>query len=124
MLELAEEELLGERALDLLLDDPVQGPRPELGIVASLGEERARAGREPDRHPAVPQLPLQLTDELVDDAAHHLAAERPEVDLRVEAVAELGAEEAAVLGVALVLGGPLAEADQARRILDTVEAVS
>ena len=90
-LELAEQDLVGERLLQLGLDQPRHRPRAELRVEAVLGEPVARLGRQLERHLLLDELRRQLADQLVDDLADDLGRQRVERDPRVEAVAELGA---------------------------------
>src|SRR5581483_7688558 len=91
--QLAEEELLRERLLDMLLDDARERAGAEELVVALFAEPFARLDIELDRDVAVGELLLELENELVDDAADGLWRQRREGDHRVEAVAELRREE-------------------------------
>src|SRR5690606_39998463 len=86
---LAEQELLRERALDVLLDYASHRPRAHLLIVAALRNPRPRRGLELDRDVVLVELRLELEDQLVDDARNRFLVERPELDDRIEPVAEL-----------------------------------
>src|SRR5581483_11599064 len=91
-LELAEEDLVGERPLDLVLDQPRHRARAEDRVVALARQPLARARRDRERDALLGELIVHFLDELVDDVENHLEAQRIEGDDRVEAVAELGAE--------------------------------
>src|SRR5258708_23767091 len=82
--ELAEEQLLGERLLDVLLNDAAQGTRAEQAVVALLGEPFSRRLVELDRDVAVGQLLLELEGELVYAAAASVGRERGERPHAVE----------------------------------------
>ena len=88
--ELAEQQFLGERPLDLFLDEPRHGARTHLRVVALLGQPATRIIVEQDRHALLLELRLDLDDELVDHALDDRHVERRELDDGVDAVAELG----------------------------------
>ena len=90
--QLAEQQLLGERLLDLVLDQPRHRPRAHQLVVAALGQPGARVRIELDVHVLLGQLQLELEDELVDHPADRLGAEVVERHDRIEPVAELGRE--------------------------------
>ena len=90
--QLAEQELVGERLLDLLLDQPRQRPGAVGRIVAVLGEPGPRRRAQPDGDVAVGELLLKLDDEFVDHPLDDRRRERGEADRGVEAVAELRRE--------------------------------
>src|SRR6185295_20326533 len=105
---LAEEELLGERVLDRLVEHAREGTGAEGGVEALLGEERAAGVGQLERDLLGRQLGAQLGQHLVDDLAHDQGVERPESEAGVETVAELGGEQAldrAVPGVLAAYGG-------------------
>jgi hypothetical protein len=90
----AEQQLLGQRLLDVLLDDAASGRAPILLVVArSASHLRGFGLRQLDGDVAVGQLGFQLQDELLD---HLMITSRAEAerDDRVEAVAELRREQA------------------------------
>jgi hypothetical protein len=78
----------------LELHQSAERPRPEHRIEALLGEIRASLRQQLDRDLALAQLGLELEHELVDDRLHHVERQRLEGDDPVEAVPELGREEA------------------------------
>src|SRR5206468_10178206 len=90
--ELAEQQLVGERTLDLVLDHPAQRARAVHRVVALARQVVARRLVERQLHLAVGELRAELGDELVDDLSHHALVQRREVDLGVEPVAELRRE--------------------------------
>src|SRR5262245_53895544 len=87
-LELAEEELVGERLLHLGLDEPRHRARAERGVVAARREPAPRRCRELDGDAPGRELGLQLGDEFVDHPLDRLGAERREGHDRIQAVAE------------------------------------
>src|SRR5215211_4931433 len=113
-LELAEQNLVGEALLDMLLDDPRHRPRAHLLVVAVVHEPFGGFFGELDGDVAVAELRLELQHELLDDLGDHLRAEMREGDDRVEPVAELGREHAVdrlqvvpfPLGPGEAVGGP------------------
>src|SRR5207344_1614521 len=64
VLQRPEQDLLGERLLDVLLNDARQGPRAELVVIAALGEPLIGLRRELDGDVAVTELRLELEHEL------------------------------------------------------------
>ena len=62
----AEQQLLGERALDVLLDDPRHRAGAHESVEAVLGEPCARFLVHIEDHALFLELPFQLDDELVD----------------------------------------------------------
>src|SRR6185437_6590318 len=90
--QLAEQQLLGERLLDVLLDDAGQRTRAEQTIVALLREPFPRTLVELDGDVAIGKLLLELQDELVDDAADGIRRQRGEGHDGVEPVTELRRE--------------------------------
>src|SRR5688572_12023625 len=60
--ELAEQELLGERPLDVLLDDARHRPRTHLRVVAARRDPIASRGLELDRDVVLVELGLELDD--------------------------------------------------------------
>src|SRR5262249_33082908 len=87
--ELPEQELVGELVLQLGLDHARERARAEQRIEALLGQPLARRGRQLDRDLLLGELRLDLDDELLHHAQHHLGAELLELHDLVEAVAEL-----------------------------------
>jgi hypothetical protein len=67
--QLAEQQFLGERLLDLLLDQAAHRPRAIELVIALLGQPRLGLVVEADVHIAIGELQLELEDELLDHAA-------------------------------------------------------
>src|SRR5262245_14006444 len=111
VLEGAEEDLVGELASDLVLDQTRERAGAELRVVTLVGEVRARGLGDGESRLAVGEAIAELADELVDDAAHHRRIEGLEHDARVETVAELGAEDVLVGLVVVARDAAIAEAD-------------
>ena len=88
----AEQQLVGERLADRVLDEPRHRARAHLRIEALLRQELAQLRRERRVDLLLVQLRFELEQELVDDAQDDLVVERAERDRRVEPVAELGRE--------------------------------
>ena len=93
VLEPAEQHLVGERRLDLLLDDARHRPGAHRFVIAVLDQPDARFVGQFDRHVAVGELRLELQDELVDDARDHLFRQAAERHDRVETIAEFRREQ-------------------------------
>src|SRR6185503_7200208 len=90
--EIAAQDTLRERILQLLLNRALQRPRPVDGVEAGLREPIARGGIERKLDLAVGEPPLQILELDIDDLAAVLLLERVEHDDVVNAVDELGAE--------------------------------
>src|SRR4029077_5615900 len=90
--ELALQDLLGERILDLLLDGALERPRPVHRIEARLAEKIARGIIERHVHVALLQTLAQVHELDVDDRADLLRAERMEHHDVIDAIDELRAE--------------------------------
>ena len=65
LLQLAEQHLLGERLLDLLLDQPAERARAHALVIAALGEPGGRLLVQLEGDAAVGELRLQLQDEFL-----------------------------------------------------------
>ena len=115
--ELAEQQLLGQRLLDVLLDHPAERARAHLVVVALVGQPLGRLGRQLDLDVAVHQLRLELQHELLDHLQDHLLRQRREADHRVEPVAELRREHPLDRRRVLALAPRPAEAERVRRLL-------
>src|SRR5258708_679299 len=88
--EFAEENLVGEHARDLILDETVERTRAEARVVTVLGEPflRCRGNFQLD---LVSLEPIRkFAKELVDDAFDDNRAQRRELDYRGEAGSETG----------------------------------
>ena len=81
VLELAEQELLGERTLDVLLNDACHRPRAHALVVALRGDPVPRRRLELDRDVVLLELRLELEHELVDDARDRFVVERLELNV-------------------------------------------
>ena len=110
MHELTEQQLLGQRLLDLLLDQAAHRARAVQLVVALLGQPRLGRVVQADMNRPVRQLELQLEDELVHHAGHDLGREIAEGHDRIQAVAELGREHLLHGLLVLALAGQRAEA--------------
>ena len=109
--QLAEQDVVGQRLLDVLLDDAGQGPGAVELVEAVLGQPVGRLVAGLDGHVAVGQLGFQLQDELLHDLADDLLGQRLEGHHGVQAVAELRREDALDGLVALPVSPAAAEAD-------------
>ena len=89
VLELTEQNLVGQGFLDLVVDEAGHGAGAELGVVAALGEPAPGRGFELDGDLSLVQLGVELRDELVDDLLDDRRAQGVEEDGGVQAVAEL-----------------------------------
>src|SRR6478609_6712170 len=92
VLELAEQELVTERLLDLVLDQSAEGTCAVRFVVALLRQVGAGGLGELDGDLALCELVAELSDELVHHAAHYRRRQRIEGDTCVEPIAELRAE--------------------------------
>src|SRR5262245_54399206 len=90
--EIAAQDTLCERILQLLLDRALQRPRPVDGIEARLREAVARSGIELEADLALAQASLQVLELDIDDLANVLLLERVKHDDVVDAIDELRAE--------------------------------
>ena len=104
--QLAEQHLVGERLLDVLLDHARHRPRAHLLVVAVVDQPLRGVVRQLDGDVAVGELRLELEHELLHHQRDHLAGEVREGDDRVEPVAEFRREHAVdrLDVVALALG--------------------
>src|SRR5690242_9980560 len=84
VLQLAEQDLVGEPVADLRLNHARERPGAVDGIVSLAREVLPRVRQQGDRDPPLGELLLELDDELVDDRLHHVRRERLEVHDRVE----------------------------------------
>ena len=71
-LQLAEQHLVGQRLLDVLLDHARHRPRAHLLIVAMADQPGLRRFRQFDGDVAVGELRLELQHELLDHHADHI----------------------------------------------------
>ncbi|SBV31309.1 200 kDa antigen p200, putative (fragment) [uncultured Sphingopyxis sp.] len=113
--QLAEEQLLGERLLDLFLDQAAHRTRAIELVIALAGQPFARRIVELDMDVAVGELQFEFEDELVDDARDHLGRQIAEGHDRIEAVAEFGGEHALHRLFLHILARRLAETDRLAR---------
>src|SRR6185503_7937852 len=90
--EIAAQDTLRERILQLLLNRALQRPRPVDGVEAGLREPIARRGIQRELDLAFGEPPLQILELDVDDLADVLLLEGVEYDDVVDAVDELGPE--------------------------------
>src|SRR6266849_9936634 len=81
-----EQDLIHQRLLDLLLDQPGHGASPECAVVAVLGEPGASGLTKLEGDVLRRELRAQLVDELVDHALDGLEAQRVECDPGVESI--------------------------------------
>ncbi len=93
VLQPAEQHLVGERRLDLRLDDARHRPRAHRLVIAVVDQPGARLVGKLDRDVAVGELRLELQDELVDDARDDFLRQPRERHDRVEPVAEFRREQ-------------------------------
>src|SRR6187200_1087637 len=92
LLEAAEEDLVGQRIADFLLDDTRQWPGAVDRIEPFPCQPDTRLRLQSEGHLALGELRLELQDELLEDRLHRLLRQRPERDDGVQAVSEFGAE--------------------------------
>src|SRR4029077_14869471 len=92
MLQPAEEQLVGERAADRVLDEPRHRPRAHQRVEAFLREVRLQRRREARLDLLLGKLLVELHQELLHHAHDRVLVERGKRDDRVEPVAELGRE--------------------------------
>src|SRR6266699_6772295 len=90
----AEQQLLRQRPLDVLLDGARHRPGAHLRVVAPLCDPAPRGVVERDGDALLLELHLHLDAELVHHALDGDRIERCKLDDRIEAVAELGGEDA------------------------------
>jgi hypothetical protein len=74
LLELAEQQLVGERLLDVFLDHPAQRPGTHLLVIALVGKPGDGVFGQVEGDVALIELGLKLHDELLHHHAHHLPA--------------------------------------------------
>ena len=91
-LELAEQHLVGQRLLDVLLDDAGHRPRAHLLVIAVVDQPVRGFVRQLDGDIAVGELRLELQHELLHHLGDDLLREMREGDDRVEPVAEFRRE--------------------------------
>src|SRR5437879_8234193 len=89
----AEQQLLRQRPLDVLLDGARHRPGAHLRVVAFLCDPAPRGVVERDGDALLLELHLHFNDELVHHALDGDRIERCKLDDRIEAVAELGGED-------------------------------
>ena len=109
----AEQQFLGQRLLDLVLNQTAHRARSVEAIVALVRQPVARILVELDVDILFRQLEFELENELVDHAGHRVLAEIGEGHDRIETVAEFGREHALHRFLARILLGYVAEADAA-----------
>ncbi len=90
--QLAKQDLLGQRPLDLVLDKPRHRPRTHLHVVARHRQPATCRVADLQKHTLVLKLRLQFDEELVDDTLDGLGAQTAELDDGIQAVAELRRE--------------------------------
>src|SRR5205823_3939581 len=76
--ELADQDLLRQRILDVLLDRALQRARAEVLVIAVVHEETRGRGRQPERELLVAQALLDLAQQDRHDLGDVLPAERSE----------------------------------------------
>ena len=91
-LELAEQHLVGQRLLDVLLDHARHRPRAHLLVIAVLDQPGLGGLGQLDGDVAVGELRLELQHELLDHHADHVGIEMRERHDGIEPVAELRRE--------------------------------
>src|SRR5690606_22198405 len=91
--ELAEQKLIGQWLLEVLLDDPGQRARAELLVVALLAQPLRSLFAKFDRDTTVSKLSFKLEDEFLDDLGDDLRRQPGEGDDRIEAISELRRED-------------------------------
>src|SRR5207244_4328669 len=92
VLEPPEQQLVGQRSPDRVLDEPRHGPRTHQRIEALLRQVLLQALAELRLDLLLRKLLVELHQELVDHPHDDFVVERTERDDRVQAVAELGGE--------------------------------
>src|SRR5262249_20152239 len=90
---LAEQHLLGQRLLEMFLDDSRQRAGTEQTVISLLCQPATRTVAELDEHLAIRKLHLEFGHELVDDPAHAFRVQIVELDSGIETIAELGREK-------------------------------
>src|SRR5690242_8847222 len=118
--ELAEEQLVGERAAYGVLDEPRHRPRAHERIEAAPGEVLAQRIGEHRLDLLLLELRLELHQEFVHHAQDHLVVERAERDRGVEPVPELGREHA--LDLDALVAGLLLPGEAHHRLVELVGA--
>src|SRR5262249_9417950 len=101
-LELAEQDFVGERLLDVLLDEARHRPRPHLLVIAVLDQPLAGLFRQLDGDVTVAELCLQLKHEFFDHLGDDLGREMRKGDDRIEPVDRFD-----VVALALDAGKPI-----------------
>src|SRR5690606_4654611 len=88
--QLAEQQLLGKRSLDVLLDDSRHRTRAHLRIITTRRQPRARLVIHLYSDTFLLKLCLELEHELADHLSDSALVEPLELDDGIKAVAELG----------------------------------
>ena len=112
--ELAEENLVRQRLLDVLLYDTRKRTRAHLFVVPPPGKPIVGLGREFDCDVAIGQLSLELENELLDNLRDNPFWQMTERDHRIETIAELRREEP--LDRILIVAHPLLLRETNRRL--------
>src|SRR5579871_3449478 len=112
VLEPAEQDLVGQWLLQMILDHARKRPRTEVFVIALEPQPARRLRRQIEGNVAVRKLRLELENEFLDDAVDGLAAERCKRNGRIEAVAELRREQALDRLFILAFALATAEADR------------
>ena len=86
-------EFLGQRPLDLLLDQPRHGPGAHLRVVAGGGQPHARGIVHIQCDALLLQLHFGLDQQLADHALDGQRIERAELNDGIQSIAEFGFEE-------------------------------
>jgi len=86
--QLAEQEFLGQRTLDELLNDARHRPRTHLRIVAALGDPAPCRFVDGNRNALLLELRLRLDQDLVDHALDGVLIQAAELDDGIQAVAD------------------------------------
>ena len=91
--QVAEQQLLGQRTLDVLLNHAGHWAGAHGLVVALLRNPLPSRGLELDSNVVLVELRLELEDQLVDDAGNGTFVQRLELDDRIQAITELGRED-------------------------------
>ena len=84
----AKQQLFGQWLLDMLLNNPTQGPRAHFVVVTLFAQPVGGSGRQVDMHAPIQKLRFQLHDELFHDRADDTLAQRRKGNHRIQTVAE------------------------------------